>query len=567
MKFFNYKIAFVSGLFLFLVAGNVFAANVGEIVNFNVDKGFDVSGRTQVLASLVKVSPMLYFYVEKPFWDAQSRAEQAQILTDLDSLSSEFNTNIYPNLTSLFGNEWNPGIDNDSHITVLFESMNSAEGGYFRETDEYDKLQLPNSNQREMLYLSVSNIDNPSAKIVLAHEFTHLITFNQKNENYSVEEDTWLNEARADYSSTILGYDSTYNGSNLQQRVRDFIENPSDSVTDWAGTKYDYASVDLFTHYLVDHYGINILSNTLKSKLVGIASINQVLLNNGARENFSQIFTNWTIALAINDCYQNSEYCYLDKNLNGLKVSPTLIFLPLTGSSSLSETNVTKNWSGNWQKIIGGNGDLKLDFSSLTGLNFQVPYIIYDKSNNYSVKFLALDSSEKGEISIPSFGTKYNSLIILPSLQTQSSGFDSSSLIFPYSFTVSIAGQDADTDQATIQKLLDQIYSLKKQIAAILAQRGQTSGQGVSCQISGNISFGVYGSSDVKCLQQFLLNQGSGMYQGLVTGYFGPLTKTAVIKFQEKFASDVLTPQGLSKGTGSVDNLTRQKINNILNGK
>jgi peptidoglycan hydrolase-like protein with peptidoglycan-binding domain len=567
MKFLNYKIVFVVGVLLFSVAGNAFAASVGDVVNFNVDKGFDVSGRTQISASLVKVSPMLYFYVEKPFWDAQSQAKQAQILNNLDNLSAEFNTNIYSSLTSLFGSEWNPGIDGDSRITVIFESMSSAEGGYFRETDEYDKLQLPNSNQREMLYLSTSNLDSPNAKIILAHEFTHLITFNQKNKSYGVEEDTWLNEARADYSSTILGYDNAYSGSNLAQRVSDFIENPSDSITDWSGTKYDYASVDLFMHYLVDHYGINILSDSLKSRLVGIASINQALLNSGSRENFSQIFTDWTIALTVNDCSQNSEYCYSDKNLKNLKVNPTLIFLPLTGSSSLSETNVTKNWSGNWQKVIGGNGDLKLDFSSLAGLNFEVPYIVYDKNNNYSVKFLALDSSEKGEISIPGFGTKYNSLIILPSLQTQSSGFDNSSLIFPYSFTVSIAGQDVNTDQATIQKLLDQIASLKKQIAAILAQRGQTSNQSVACQISGNISFGVYGSSDVKCLQQFLLNQGSSMYQGLVTGYFGPLTKAAVIKFQEKYASDILTPQGLSKGTGSVDNLTRQKINNILNGK
>ena len=100
------------------------------------------------------------------------------------------------------------------------------------------------------------------------------------------------------------------------------------------------------------------------------------------------------------------EYCYLNKNLNSLRISPTLIFLPLTGSSSLSSTNVTKNWSGNWQKIIGGSGDLKLDFSSLAGLNFQVPYIVYDKNNNYSVKFLTLDGNEKGEIRYSGFWNK-----------------------------------------------------------------------------------------------------------------------------------------------------------------
>lgn len=566
MKIFSFRnLIFIIGIALFLSAGNVYAANVGDIVNFNVDKGFDASGRTQISSSLVKIGTKLYFYIEKAWWDSQSQAKQGEILADLDNLSGEFDNNIYPTLTSAFGPEWNPGIDNDSKITVLFEQINSTEGGYFREADEYEKLQLPTSNEREMLYVSVSNIDKPNLKIVLGHEFVHLITFNQKNKIFGVEEDTWLNEARADYSSTILGYDDNYNGSNLQQRVKDFIDNPSDSITDWNNTKYDYASIDLFAHYLVEHYGANILSDSLKSKLVGIESINQALLKNGAKESFAQIFTNWTIALAVDDCSQNPEFCYSNQNLSSLRVNPTLIFLPLTGSSSLSTTNVTKNWSGNWQKIIGGSGNLKLDFSSLAGLNFQVPYILYDKDSKYSVRFLQPDSSEKGEISIQDFGTNYKSLIIIPSLQTKLSGFDGLDLIYPYSFTVSITGQDSGADQTLIQKLLAQIDSLKKQIAAILAQRQGGASQSSNCsQITGDLSLGMSGS-EVSCLQTFLKNQGADIYpEGFVTGNFGNLTKAAVIKFQEKYASDILTPIGLSNGSGYVGARTRAKINQIL---
>jgi len=562
------KIIFaVIGLVFLSLAGNTKAANVGDIVNFNVDKGFDASGRTQVSSILVKTETNLYFYVDKIWWDSQTPPKQSEILTDLDNLSGEFDSNIYPTLTSTFGSEWNPGIDKDPKITVLFEPMNSTEGGYFREADEYDKLQLPDSNMREMLYMSVSNIDNPNDKIILGHEFTHLITFNQKNKIFGVEEDTWLNEARADYSSTILGYDSSYESSNLQQRVKDFVDNPSDSITDWSGTKYDYASVDLFTHYLVDHYGIKVLVDSLKSKSVGIESINSAFLEDDPtgtpKENFAQVFTNWTIALAINDCSQNSLYCYSNQNLSGLRISPTLIFLPLTGDSSLSSTNVTKNWAGNWQKIIGGSGNLKLDFSSLAGLNFQVPYILYDKDNNYTVNILQLDNTGKGEISIQDFGKNYKSLVIIPSLQTKISGFDDSGLIYPYSFKVSIAGNNSDTDQTLIQKLSDQIDSLKKQIADILAQRqvGTVNQNGVlsgSClQLNNNLSIGMAGS-DVSCLQGFLKNQGTDIYpEGLVTGNFGNLTKAAVIKFQVKY--------GIIN-TGFVGILTRTQINKILNG-
>ena len=295
----GYKVItiFLTGILLFLLVWtNAYAASTGDTLNFNVEKDFDASARTSVSATLVKTTNNLYFYIEKPWWDSQPQLKQNEILANLGSLSEEFENKIYPTLTSIFGSEWRPGVDGDSRITILFESMNSNEGGYFRTADEYIKLQLPASNEREMVYLALDRIDDPRLKVFLAHEFVHLITFNQKDKIFKVEEEVWLNEARADYSSTILGYDDIYSGSNLQQRVKDFIESPSDSITEWKGTKYDYASVSLLMHYFLDHYGINVLIDSLKSKYVGIESINYALQKNGYKDSFSQIFINWTIA-------------------------------------------------------------------------------------------------------------------------------------------------------------------------------------------------------------------------------------------------------------------------------
>ena len=73
-------------------------------------------------------------------------------------------------------------------------------------------------------------------------------------------------------------------------------------------------------------------------------------------------------------------------------------------------------------------------------------------------------------------------------------------------------------------------------------------------------------NNDVKCLQEFLKNQGTGIYpEGLVTGNFASLTQQAVIRFQDKYASEILTPIGLLSGTGYVGNQTRNKINQLLN--
>jgi peptidoglycan hydrolase-like protein with peptidoglycan-binding domain len=72
-------------------------------------------------------------------------------------------------------------------------------------------------------------------------------------------------------------------------------------------------------------------------------------------------------------------------------------------------------------------------------------------------------------------------------------------------------------------------------------------------------------NNEVRCLQQFLKLQGSEIYpESTINGNFSEATKSAVIRFQEKYAAEILAPFGLEKGTGFVGQRTRAKINQLL---
>ncbi len=80
-----------------------------------------------------------------------------------------------------------------------------------------------------------------------------------------------------------------------------------------------------------------------------------------------------------------------------------------------------------------------------------------------------------------------------------------------------------------------------------------------ACGFSATLRPGESNSGITK-LQTFLKKQ-AGIYpEGLVTGYFGVATKRAVIRFQEKYAAEILKPWGLKRGTGIVSKTTTAKM-------
>lgn len=535
--------------FLLPISGSAF--DVGDVESFNIESSYEAKNQNEVSAVLVKISNELLFYIDQDWWESLDQENQERVGSIIYDLGVEFENHIYPKMTSTFGKEPVHTVDKSGRTTVIFHNMARGVGGYFNSGDQYSVYQNTRSNERNMIYISTSYLESPFLSGFLAHEFMHLITFNQKERRHKVVEEVWLNEARAEYIPTFLGYEN--NNDNLERRMNSFLRDPNTSLTEWEGGEKDYGVINMFTHYLVDHYGVEILIDSLFSKNVGIKSINDALKKNGYSETFADIFTDWTIAIVLNDCSYGDKYCYLNPKFEGLKVLPDIRDIPSTHSSSFSQRVPTKNWLGRWYKIVGGKDDLVFEFDGESGLNYQVPYILCDYKDKCIIDFIELDENNNGKIVIEGFND-YSEFIFIPSLQSKIAGFNGKEK--EYYFSYKIATDSVAEKEKYREFLLNEIRKLQAEIERLQSQN--------VCRIEQNLSVGSSGES-VVCLQEFLKKEGSDIYpEGLVTGNFFNLTKNAVIRFQEKYASEILAPLGLTNGTGFVDSVTRAKINSMI---
>ncbi|GAF83601.1 unnamed protein product [marine sediment metagenome] len=322
----------------------------------------------------------------------------------------------------------------------------------------------------------------------------------------------------------------------------------------------------------MEQYGMEILSQSMSSPHIGVASLNYVLNQAGIDKDLSQVFADWAVTIVLNDCSAGQEYCFQEEPLNDLKIAPSLIYLPSTQEASLSLVYAIKGWAAHWYKIVGGGKGLKVEFESLSDAGFIVPYFIQHANEVESVSFLELDEDGKGTIELPYFGENHQSLIIVPSVFQKISGFSDKEPFSRFSLDISTFenGQGDEEpipiSEMTVEQLKVRIAEIMAQIRILLAELAKLKAQ--ASDIPSGFSFyrdlGLNSSgSDVRYLQ-ILLNKdsetrlddyGAGS-PGNETSYFGPLTKGAVIRFQNKYSLDL--------NNGFVGPTTRQKLNSLL---
>jgi len=118
-----------------------------------------------------------------------------------------------------------------------------------------------------------------------------------------------------------------------------------------------------------------------------------------------------------------------------------------------------------------------------------------------------------------------------------------------------VKAQNTEELLAQIKQLQNQILLLQKQLADIQVVPSEW------CHdFNVNLRIGDSGA-EVTALQTALSKE--GLYTTEVTGTFDEYTASAVVAFQEKYASGILTPWRLAHGTGYVGSTTRTKLNQI----
>lgn len=295
---------------------------------------------------------------------------------DSDNPFQDGDNGIYNDTRERFGSEWaeGGGRDGDSRVILLFLSSDSIGGtGLFGFFNPADQTESGNSNRGEILYLNAdrANADLYDVLGTIAHEFTHLIVYNQKvaqNGTFPADaqaENSVLDEGLAVLNEELSGFAlSGPEGGNaflltaLSNLLKDGLNR---RYFHFSGQVSDYGAGYLFWRYAHDQLGQDKLKTLVTSTQTGRANFDSVL-----EEPFPSFFQKYTQAVALNgqaDLPTELQFTNLDLfgdyrardntifDLNGLQ-GINNVTLPGT----LNSTVELEPWGTVFYRAAGGSG-------------------------------------------------------------------------------------------------------------------------------------------------------------------------------------------------------------------
>ncbi|MGD8402483.1 MAG: immune inhibitor A [Anaerolineales bacterium] len=247
-----------------------------------------------------------YYHFANPNGDDSTpflRTEDLLTPGQLSYLLDEFDNNIYPTDTSIFGEPLARGAEGQKTWILIFNIRDEAyyDPGVTSYIAGYFSASESTENNKNIMHIDTydwANRTGPDAASpylyegVFAHEFEHLIHF-----DVDPDEPSWVDEGLADLAGFLCGY--AHPGSHLAYYM---VYHPVTALTFWGSGLEDYGASYLFQLYLYEKFGgAPFVSALVQEQANGIEGIEKTLAAFGYSETFDEIFDNWTIANYIDD--------------------------------------------------------------------------------------------------------------------------------------------------------------------------------------------------------------------------------------------------------------------------
>lgn len=271
-------------------------------LEFNVSND-DTNSNFTVQARLIYKTDNAYFFAESDL--AIDEAEVQQLM-------DEFQTRAYATNREFFGSEWTPGVDGDPRLYILYtRGLGFSIAGYYSSADEYSRLAHPHSNEKEMFYINADNtpLDDPYVASTLAHEFQHMIHWNQDR-----NEETWLNEGASVLAESLNDY--------AVGSVDDaFISDPDLQLNAWSDSGSNiahYGGAFLFLTYFLDRFGETATQELISQPANGMQSVDNKLAELGVTDPATgqpikavDVFADWAVTNYLADAnVADGRYAY-----------------------------------------------------------------------------------------------------------------------------------------------------------------------------------------------------------------------------------------------------------------
>ena len=266
---------------------------IGDIETFAADNLVEDYGFT-FKAELVAKTDNVYMFVELG----------ANLSPQLLQASAErFQEVIRPKVHEVFGEEWNPGIDGDSHLYIIHAyNLGNWVAAYYDSSSQYPTEAVEKSNEAEMFLVNLDTMKNSVGTSyyegVLAHEFQHMVHW-----YVDLNETTWVNEGMSELATMLTGYGRS-------GFTESFLRDPAIQLNTWPedDTSAHYGAAFMFMAYFYDRYGeaatsalVEDQDNGMNSVARTLAAINATDPATGEPVNTVDLFADWTAANLLMD--------------------------------------------------------------------------------------------------------------------------------------------------------------------------------------------------------------------------------------------------------------------------